>query len=88
MCREQESNKACNCRGRACHYVTACRIHQLTQGKVLIGYPGGNHVDGCIDSDTESHRDDNHVVDADFAELKRGGQVSEEPECEENAHAK
>ena len=78
--REQEPDKARDGRGGTCHHVTAGGIHQLTERQILVAHPRGNHVNRGVDSDTERHRDNNHVVDAYLPEFKHVGEEPEKPE--------
>ena len=79
---KQEPDKTRDGRGGTCHHVAAGGIHQLAERHVLVPHPRGNHVDGRIDTYTERHRDDNHVVDTNLPELEQVGQEPEKPERE------
>ena len=69
--RKEEAHKARDRRRGTRHHIAARIVQKRTQSQVLIRNPSGNKVDRRIDTDTESHRNHDHVVNADFAEFKR-----------------
>lgn len=67
---EEHSDKAGSGRRRTRHDISTGRIQKFAQGNSLRRSPGADDVNRRIDPDSKRHRNDNHVVDADFSKVK------------------